>query len=245
MDKRIDKPREKPIEKLERYLDQVCRGIAGPRALRQHVRQELREHLKDAIADHIAAGLSEEQAVDRALEDFGGPEVVRAELEATHGHRVMGVIIDKAMQWQERTVKAKWFWSTWAHLALAIVIVMELAFVCGAMIFIVPRFEWYAQNDMLGEGWAGLRPWFNFLCDVCRAVAQNGIWVLIGLAVIGVLFEWRVRSERKPFIRLAAMGTAAVLLTATVALTGLVLIVPLATGVDAMNRRAPEPVVGK
>ena len=31
------------MNKLEQYLDQVCRSIGGPRALREHVRQELRE----------------------------------------------------------------------------------------------------------------------------------------------------------------------------------------------------------
>jgi hypothetical protein len=38
------------MKKLEQYLDQVCRRISGPRALRQHVRQELREHLLDVPA---------------------------------------------------------------------------------------------------------------------------------------------------------------------------------------------------
>jgi hypothetical protein len=37
------------MKKLEQYIDQVCRGIGGPRALRQHVRRELREHLLDAM----------------------------------------------------------------------------------------------------------------------------------------------------------------------------------------------------
>src|SRR5208337_5176001 len=63
-----------PMDKLEHYLDRVCRGIGGPKSLRQHVRQELREHLLDAVAEHRAAGLSEEEALTRALEDFGGPE---------------------------------------------------------------------------------------------------------------------------------------------------------------------------
>ncbi len=96
------------MDKLEQYLDQVCRSIGGPRSLRQHVRQELREHLRDAAAEHRAAGLSEDEALDRALADFGGPEQVRSELEATHGHRLLPVVIDKAMQWKEQTMKAKW-----------------------------------------------------------------------------------------------------------------------------------------
>jgi hypothetical protein len=78
------------MDKLEHYLDQVCRSVGGPRSLRQHIRQELREHLRDAMAEHKAAGLSEEQALDRALEEFGKPEDVRSELEATHGHQTHG-----------------------------------------------------------------------------------------------------------------------------------------------------------
>ncbi|HZU38198.1 MAG TPA: permease prefix domain 1-containing protein, partial [Gemmataceae bacterium] len=84
--------------KLEHYLDQVCHGMGGPRSLRQHVRQELREHLLDAAAEHRAAGLSDEEALDRALADFGGPQELRSELEATHGYRLLPVVIDKALQ---------------------------------------------------------------------------------------------------------------------------------------------------
>src|SRR5262245_13673330 len=129
------------MDKLEQYLDQVCRSIAGPRSLRQHVRQELREHLLDAAAEHKAAGMTEEAALARALEDFGGPEEVRAGLEATHGHRLLPVVIDKAMQWQERTMKAKWLWTTWAYLALASVVALEVGFLTFSVIFLVPRFQ--------------------------------------------------------------------------------------------------------
>src|SRR5437763_2226988 len=105
------------MDKLEHYLDQVCRGIGGPRALRQHVRQELREHLRDAAAEYKAAGLSEGEALDRALEDFGGPEEVRSGLGATHGHRLLPVVIGKGMRWQEGSMKAKWLWTSVAYLA--------------------------------------------------------------------------------------------------------------------------------
>ncbi len=100
------------MDKLEHYLDQVCRSVGGSRALRQHIRQELREHLRDAAAEHRAAGLSAEEALARALADFGGPEQVRSELEATHGHRLMAVVVEKAMQWKEATMKTKWLWTT-------------------------------------------------------------------------------------------------------------------------------------
>src|ERR1700736_916087 len=129
------------MDKLEQYLDQVCPGIGGPKPLRQHVRQELREHLLDAVAEHKAAGMSEEKALERALEDFGGPDQVRSELEATHGHRLMPVVIDKAMQWKEKTMKAKWLWTTWAYLALVAVIALEVFSITLAVIALVPRFE--------------------------------------------------------------------------------------------------------
>src|SRR5437868_173560 len=129
------------MDKLERYLDDVCRGIGGPRALRQHVRQELREHLLDAAAQHKAAGLTEDRALEQALADFGRPEEVRSGLEETHGHRLLGVVIDKALDWKEKTMRAKWLWATWAHLALAIVIVLEVLFITFNVIFLVPRFQ--------------------------------------------------------------------------------------------------------
>ena len=106
------------MDKLELYLDQVCRGIAGPRSLRQHIRQELREHLLDAVAVHRAAGLPEEQAIAKALDDFGGPEEVRGELETLHGHRLLTTVVDKSLEWKEKTMKARWLWTTSAQSGL-------------------------------------------------------------------------------------------------------------------------------
>src|SRR5882724_659978 len=117
------------MEKLERYLDQVCRSLGGPKSLRQHLRQELREHLLDAAAQHQASGLDEAAALERALDDFGGPDELKSGLEATYGHRLLPVVIDKAMQWKERTMRAKWLWTTWAHIAVIGVVVLDLLFI--------------------------------------------------------------------------------------------------------------------
>src|SRR5260370_40148284 len=151
------------MDKLERFLDQVCRSIGGPRALRQHVRQELREHLLDAVAQHKTSGLTEEKALDRALEDFGGPEQVRSELEATHGQRLLPVVIDKAMQWKEKTMKEKWLWTTGAHLALAAVIALEGFSITLAVIALVPRFERLVPGEFVDrpgpeQSWPGWVP---------------------------------------------------------------------------------------
>jgi hypothetical protein len=230
------------MDKLEHYLDLVCRGIGGPRSLRQHIRQELREHLRDAIAEHKATGMSEEEALARALEDFGGPEEVRSELEATHGHRLMTVVIDRAMQWKEKTMRTKWLWTTWAHLVLVGVIAAEVLFITFAAVFIAPRIMMFIR-----EGWIdidGSEPalaWVPGFFVFQGRVANSTTWLLLGAAVIWGLFEWRVRSENKAFMRLSALGSVALALMIVVMLTGAALVLPVAAGLPAMNARKPEP----
>jgi hypothetical protein len=207
------------MDKLERYLDQVCRSMGGPWSMRQHVRQELREHLLDAMAQHKAAGLSEEAALDRALADFGGPEEMRAELEATHGHRLMPVLIDKAMQWKERTMKAKWLWTTWAYLAASGVIVLEALLITFIVIFIIPRFQLLLRVGMIESTVLeehGLMWMPAFLRGVSAVGGGYTTWLLLAAIAAIALFEWRVKSENKPFMRLAALGTAGVALMVVV-----------------------------
>jgi hypothetical protein len=218
------------MDKLERYLDQVCRGIAGPRALRQHIRRELGEHLRDAAAEHEAAGMSAEEALERALEDFGGPEQVRAELEAQHGHRLMTVVIDKAMQWKEKTMKARWVWSTWAHAMVLVVIGLEVAFVYGCMVFIVPKFKEYGKDgwiDTAIQDEAGaINRWaFGFLGNM-GGLCEWLPWIGLGLLVLWGLFESRVRSENKALMRLGGLGTIAAGMFVAAGFTAAALILP-------------------
>jgi hypothetical protein len=227
------------MDKLEQYLDQVCRSIGGPKSLRQHVRQELREHLLDAVAEHKAAGMTLEQALERALADFGGPEQVRSELEATHGHRLMPVVIDKAMQWKEKTMKAKWLWASWAYLALGAVIMLEVLFITFANVFIVPKFERLMLDGIIDrrildeQGTTWMR---TFLRDVHVVGGQYTLWLIVIPAVAWILFEWRVRSENKAFMRLSALGTAAVGLTIVVVLMAGSLVISFCLGAPAAGR---------
>jgi hypothetical protein len=229
------------MDKLEQYLDQVCRSIAGPRSLRQHVRQELREHLLDAAAAHKAAGMSEEAALARALEDFGGPEQVRSELEATHGHRLMGVVIDKAMQWQERTMKAKWLWMTWAYLAVVLLIALELLFICFNVVFLIPKYQKLrhygiidpAIDEEQGVGWMT-----RFLLGLSHLAGHYTTYLLLAAAAAWGLFEWRVKSENKSFIRLAVLGTVALALMLVVMLTSGSQMVQFYLGVPGVGKLA-------
>lgn len=229
------------MDKLEHYLDQICRSIGGPKSLRQHVRQELREHLLDAAAEHRAAGLSEEAALDRAMQDFGGPEEVRSGLEEAHGYRLLPVVIDKAMQWKERTMRAKWLWMTWAHLALAGLIALEVLWLTFAVIFLVPKFQVLVRHGMIdpaileeqGISWV-----VSFLERLSFVGGHYTTWLLLLTIAVCGLFEWRVRSENKSFIRLSVWGTVAIALMVFGILTAASLVIPYQLAAPAMGRIA-------
>jgi hypothetical protein len=229
------------MDKLERYLDQVCRSIGGPKALRQHVRQELREHLLDAMAQHKAAGLPEEEALDRALEEFGNPEDVRSELEATHGHRMMAVVIDKALQWKEKTMRARWLWATWAVVVLVMLIAMEVLFILFNVAYIIPKFQKLRRDGIIdpgamqdsGVGWLSA-----FVDGLNRFMGNFPAWYLLIPAAVWGLFEWRVKSENKMLMRLGGLGTVAVALLVVVALTSGSLVIEFCVGVPAVGRLA-------
>jgi hypothetical protein len=224
------------MDKLERYLDQVCRSIGGPRSLRQHIRQELREHLRDAVAEYQAAGLSEQEAIARALEHFGGSEQLRTELEATHGQRLMAVVIDKAIDWKERTMKAKWLWLSWAHVALGSVVVLQVLFLTFAQIFLVPRFRRIVQDT--GFNMASYESWIPSFLQVLDWLANNTTWCLLAVALAWGLFEWRLRSENKALIRLSALGTAAFGLMIMIVLLAATLIIPLMLVIPEIQKTA-------
>lgn len=229
------------MDKLEQYLDQVCRCIGGPRALRQHVRQELREHLLDAVAGHQAAGLSAAEARDKALAEFGSPEEVRTELEATHGQRLLAVVIDKAMHWKEITMRAKWLWTTLANLGLLLLIALEILFIFFQGIFIVPKFKKLTHDGLIDLGVvteAGMA-WMPRFLTTFYTMMHEWTWVLLlGPVAVWALFEWRVKSEHKPFMRLAGLGAVAVGLMVLVWLVTACLIIPFCVGVPSTGRLA-------
>ena len=106
------------MSEIESYLDHVCRGVAGSRSLRQHIREELREHLTEAVERHAAGGLPENEAARRAIEEFGQAEMVSEGLQDIYGRRLVALLVEKAMEWKERTMKSDWKWSFVGNLAL-------------------------------------------------------------------------------------------------------------------------------
>jgi hypothetical protein len=223
------------MDRLEQYLDQVCRGVGGPRALRHHLRQELREHLLDAAARYKDNGLPEDRALGQALIDFGQPDEVRSGLEEAHGHRLLGVVLDKALDWKEKTMRAKWLWSTWVHVALAVTIGLEILFLVLAEVFITPKVKKIMMDT--GFNWQGVQ-WAPSFFGWMDWVSHNVTWALLLTVVAWALFEWRVRSENKPLMRLSAFLTAAVGLMIGVLFTGAALTIPLCLMVPSLTHRA-------
>lgn len=234
------------MDRLERYLDRVCRGVGGPRALRQHVRRELREHLLDAMAEHKAAGLPEEAALDRALEDFGGPDEVRSELEAAHGHRLMAVVIDKALDWKEKTMRAKWLWATWAHLAVVGAIAVLVTFVVMSDMFVTPKVQKLLKDagavGLGGQTDAALTWCVNQLTGMRNILGNYPAWLVIVPAAAWGLFEWRVRGENKALVRLSALGTVAVGLAVVAMLMTAAQVISLTLVMPGAMHRPPERV---
>lgn len=228
------------MTKLEQYLDQVCQSIGGPWELRVHVRQEMREHLLDAVAQHKAAGMNEEQALDQALTEFGKPDEVRFELETTYGKRTTW-IIDKALEWKEKTMRAKWLWTTWAYLGLAAVISLEAMFVTFNVIYIIPKFQRLMHDGMIDSvalDEQGVTWMVNSLLEVKHIGGKYTLWLILVPAALWGLFEWRVRSEHKAFMRLAALGTMAVALMFVVILTTASMLVMFCLAMPALSAMA-------
>lgn len=228
------------MNKLEHYLQQVCRSMGGPKALREHVRQELREHLLDAISQHQTAGLSEQQAIDRALAEFGTPETVRSELEATHGHRMMlAMVIDKAMEWKEKTMKAKWLWATWTYLMVVGIIVLEILFTFFCMLYVLPKIK-KLKNDgmfMADENSKSLINWmFDFVWGWATFIDQWMWWVILFLLSLWGLFEWRVKSENKTFMRLSVLCSLALGLAVVVTIMSASMVLPFLVTMPTVGR---------
>jgi hypothetical protein len=218
------------MDNIDRYIEQVCRRVGGPRAMRAHLRQELREHLLDAVERLGAGGMDSQEAQAKAIEDFGSAEDVRGGLEEAHGQRLLPVIVEKALQWKETTMKARWLWMTSAHVMLASVLMLELVFVFGMMIFIMPKFR-----EMEIKGWltphgaaeAGLIAWSSSFLGNLAALCALGGWILPAIAAAWVVYEWRVRSENKAWMRLSLMGVGSLALFVVAAIEAVAMIAPL------------------
>jgi hypothetical protein len=130
---------------------------------------------------------------------------------------------------------------SWAFLGLALVIALEALFIAIAVVYIVPRYQKLMRDGLLDPAMiddAGASWMIAFLNGLKDVTGSYTTFILLGSAVAWGLFEWRVRSENKPFIRLSVLGTAAVGLMVLVWLTAGTLVVSFCLGAPATGRLA-------
>jgi hypothetical protein len=188
---------------VERFLDQACCGVGGSHELRQHLRKELHEHLTAEIEGSIEAGMDRQEAVQRAIEEFGDPVVVRDGLQNVHGRRLLTLLIEKSMIWKARTMKTGWKWSFVAHVALILVIAFEVFLITAPMMYFLPSIESLHRN--LG---IPMFAYLEFLADLlARFLYQYG-WIPGVIASLAgwIIFERKCHSENKSTMRLAGLS---------------------------------------
>ena len=196
---------------IERFLDRACCGVGGSPELRRHLRQELQEHLTEEIERNVAAGMTEEEAVRKALEEFGDPVTIRDGLQTVHGRRLLSLLIEKSMMWRERTMKTEWKWNFVAQVGLVLIIAAELFFVGAVMMYIIPGLKAWHEN--VGT------PMFAYLEPMTQVLGwlvydQYWLpWFCLALALVGaVVFEWKYRRENKTTVRLTGLSLTALVL---------------------------------
>jgi hypothetical protein len=149
---------------------------------------------------------------------------------------MMLVVIDKALAWKERTMRAKWLWTTWSYLAALGVVAIGILSLCFFNCCLVPKLKKFEADGWLQYHDLPDLPVLDRLKWIIHALDWAGeyfVWLLAGAAVLWGLFEWRVRSENKSFMRLAALGTGGLGLTIAVLLAASAIIIPFAVGLPS------------
>ncbi len=226
------------METIDSYLDQVCRSLKGSKALRLHLREELREHILDSVERHKCEGLAEEQAIRKAIDEFGQPEMVREGLEAIYGRSMVGLLVEKAMQWKEKTMKTGWKWSFVAHFALVATIAIQIILVLSLFVFIFPTLQAeYAMAERM------LPSYLIRAVSFLHILEQTWfLWVIV-IGVAWAIFEWRCRSDSKSTIRLAIGILASLVISLVVFAIVATVTVPLIQLPGFIRRQQPESVV--
>ncbi len=113
------------------------------------------------------------------------------------------------------------------------VVVLDVWALAFCSIYIIPSMMQKIRHDgmlVFHDSEMPAVDWmFSWLDYVLRAWGMFW-WLPWTLAALWGLFEWRVRGESKPFIRLSILGTAALALTATVVVTAGSVVLPTFLG---------------
>lgn len=70
-------------QKIENYIREVCSRVRF-RDIHQDVKLELAAHIEELTEEHVSQGVSEEEAVDRALGQMGDADLIGKQLNKVH-----------------------------------------------------------------------------------------------------------------------------------------------------------------
>jgi hypothetical protein len=82
---------------LDTYCQDLAARLRGPRRRREQILAELRDGLDHAVSDHIASGLSDTEAAQAAIAEFGTPDTVAdafaGELATAYARRTIALFV--------------------------------------------------------------------------------------------------------------------------------------------------------
>ena len=137
-------------------------------------------------------------------------------------------------------MKMKWLWATWANITAVGVVLLNFWAIGFSVMYLIPKMQKIHKDGMLTFDVAQgpTMEWMLSFLDRVRGTWESMTWWTPPLVVVLLwgLFEWRVRGESKPFIRLSILGTAALALTVVVVLTAGSLVLPTFVGFPTVTR---------
>lgn len=70
-------------EEIQKYIDEIC-GLIRNKRVHSSVKEEITNHIEELTQDYMDVGISEEEAVRKAIEQMGAAEAVGKELNKIH-----------------------------------------------------------------------------------------------------------------------------------------------------------------
>lgn len=159
------------MNEIESYIGRLFQGI--PESTRkEEVRMEITQNLNEKVADLVAQGLSREEAVKKAVDDFGDIDDLKEELESS------------AMLAKSKKLGLSLAFSVWGgSLIIALFLFINFYYTPNAIWFVYPTFaviwwplalffQWYRHKKEVPVG---------FAFSVCGFLLITGLMMFVNL----------------------------------------------------------------
>lgn len=132
----------------------------------------------------------------------------------------------------------------WAHSALGLMILSEVAFIVIGMRFVLPacrRVLTYVDTDV--NRFYAFMPGAGTFLAMLHSMAYQTPWWVAAFIVAWALFEWFVKRENKSHWRSVLLTSLALALFLMVTVFTVLMVVPTAKAADRLNARDPKPEI--